>query len=61
MINLAGAEVNTVATAASEPLPQPDPDVEPEDIWLARLASLTDADAPPDEDDYARLPDPAYR
>jgi hypothetical protein len=31
-----------------------------EDILLAAVAALTDADAPPDEDDYARWPDPEY-
>ncbi len=53
MISLVRTEVNTVATAASQPQPEP----ESQDLLLTRLAALTDADAPPDEQDYARYPD----
>ena len=56
MISLARTEVNTVATAASQPEPGSQPEPESRDLLLARLAALTDADAPPDEQDYARWP-----
>ena len=39
--------------------PQPAPEPQSQDILLARLAALTEADAPPDEQDYARWPDRA--
>ena len=51
MIGLARTEVNLVA---ADPQPQP----ESQDILLARLAALTEADAPPDEQDYASRPRP---
>src|SRR5260370_32339404 len=40
------------------PDPQPQPERESPEEFLAWLAALTDADAPPDEQDYARWPDP---
>ncbi len=41
------------------PAANPQPESQ-DDILAAAAASLTDADAPPDEQDYARWPDPEY-
>jgi hypothetical protein len=43
-----------------QPEQQPHPEPEPGDVWLARVAALDDADAPPGKDDYARWPDPDH-
>jgi Domain of unknown function (DUF222) len=62
IISLAWTEVNTVAVDP-QPQPQPQPGSQPgpelqEEMPLAAVAALTEADAPPDQDDYARWSDP---